>query len=80
MDEKNILVTVSDNGIGMKPDEIENIFNIDHKHTTVGTNGEKGTGLGLALVKEMVDLHKGSINVKSKIGKGSDFIFTLPIN
>lgn len=78
--EENILITVSDNGIGMKPDEVENIFNIDHKHTSVGTNGEKGTGLGLALVKEMVELHNGKINIKSKIGKGSDFIFTLPIN
>lgn len=76
--EDNILITVSDNGIGMKPDEIENIFKIDKKHTTIGTNGEKGTGLGLALVKEMVEMHKGTITVESEVGKGSDFTFTLP--
>ncbi|MBU1114285.1 MAG: CHASE domain-containing protein [Bacteroidetes bacterium] len=77
---ENILITVSDNGIGMKPNEMENIFRIGNKHTTIGTSGEKGTGLGLALVNEMVDMHGGTINIESEIGKGSDFIVTLPVS
>jgi len=71
-------ITVSDTGIGMKPEEIENLFNINTTHSTIGTKGERGTGLGLTLVKEMVELHNGTITVKSEVGKGTDFIFTLP--
>jgi signal transduction histidine kinase len=70
-------ITVSDTGIGMKENDIATIFNIDKLHTTLGTAGEKGTGLGLALVKEMVEKHNGNISVISEVGKGTKFIFTL---
>lgn len=77
--DDNHQIIVSDTGVGMMPDDIESIFNIDRQHTTLGTYGEEGTGLGLALVKEMIEKHNGTIVAKSEVGKGSDFIFTLPI-
>ncbi|NOX17512.1 MAG: PAS domain-containing protein [Chlorobi bacterium] len=70
-------IKVSDNGVGINPEEIQTIFSIDAHHTAVGTKGEKGTGLGLVLVKEMVEMHGGTIRVESMVDKGSDFIFTI---
>jgi signal transduction histidine kinase len=49
-------------------------------HTTLGTNQEKGTGLGLILCKELIEKHSTNIWVESEMGKGSKFIFTLPIS
>lgn len=72
-------ITVKDNGIGISGENIRKIFRIDSNHTTLGTNGEKGTGLGLLLCKEFVEKHKGKIWVESVVGKGSRFIFTLPL-
>lgn len=73
-------ITVSDTGIGLEKKQADSIFQIDSLLTTAGTNGEKGTGLGLSLVKEMVEKHNGQIWVNSTPGKGSDFIFTIPMN
>ena len=56
------------------------MFVIDKKFTTLGTDGEVGTGLGLSLVKEIIDKHNGEIYVKSVLEKGAEFIFTLPIS
>jgi PAS domain S-box-containing protein len=72
-------ITISDNGVGMNYEDKEKIFRIDSKHTTLGTKGEKGTGLGLALIKEMVEKHNCKIWVDSEPGKGSVFNFTLPM-
>jgi PAS domain S-box-containing protein len=74
----NSVIFVKDNGIGM--DEIirEKLFRIDASITSVGTAGEKGTGLGLILCKDFVDKHGGRIWVKSIVGKGSTFFFSLP--
>jgi len=73
-------VTVKDNGIGMSQDVIDKLFRIGTKHTTPGTNKEKGTGLGLVLCKEFVEKNKGFIRVSSTVGVGSKFTFTLPKN
>ena len=73
-------IIVSDTGIGIEKKLADRIFQIDSQYTTIGTNGEKGTGLGLALVKEMVLKHSGQIWVNSTPGKGSDFVFTIPVN
>jgi PAS domain S-box-containing protein len=72
-------ITVSDNGIGMKTDEINKLFRIECQHSTKGTKGETGTGLGLLLCKEFVDLNNGTIRVESEPGAGSRFIITLPL-
>ncbi|HSO88451.1 MAG TPA: two-component regulator propeller domain-containing protein [Draconibacterium sp.] len=72
-------ITVADNGIGISEENLRKIFRIDSKHKTVGTMGEKGTGLGLILCKEFVEKHGGKIEVKSTVGKGSEFSFTLPV-
>jgi signal transduction histidine kinase len=75
--QANVTITIADNGIGIKPDDLTKLFDISQIHTTEGTASEKGTGLGLLLCKEFVEKHGGEIWVESKIGKGSDFKFTL---
>jgi PAS domain S-box-containing protein len=68
---------VMDTGIGIKENDIEKLFRIDINFTTKGTAQEKGTGLGLALCKEIVNIHGGGIKVKSKPKEGTKIIFTL---
>ena len=75
-----VVVCVSDNGIGIKKDIIETLFRIGECTSTKGTKGEEGTGLGLLLVKDFVMKHGGEIRAESEIGKGSKFIFTLPLS
>jgi signal transduction histidine kinase len=80
--EKNhsdVTITVSDNGIGIEPDNLTKLFDISQIQTTTGTGEEKGTGLGLLLCKEFVEKNGGTIWVESKHGKGSKFKFTMPI-
>lgn len=72
-------ISVSDNGVGISGENIRKIFRIDSKHKTLGTNGEKGTGLGLILCKEFIEKQHGEIFVESTVGKGSIFRFTLPV-
>lgn len=74
-----IEVTVEDNGVGIKPENLEKLFRIDISFTTVGTDKEKGTGLGLVICKEFIELHKGGISVESIYGEGSKFTFKLPV-
>ncbi|MGE5499428.1 MAG: sensor histidine kinase, partial [Syntrophothermus sp.] len=71
-------IAVKDNGIGMKGDDLENIFRIDVRVSRTGTNDEKGTGLGLIICREMVEKHGGRIWAESRPGEGSTFMFTLP--
>jgi signal transduction histidine kinase len=75
----NILISVSDNGIGIAPDNLTKLFDISQVLKTTGTAEETGTGLGLLLCKEFVEKHGGKIWVESEVGKGSEFKFTLPI-
>jgi PAS domain S-box-containing protein len=76
---ENVIISVSDNGIGITTDNIEKLFDISQVYTTSGTAEESGTGLGLYLCKEFVEKHGGKIWVESEVNKGSDFKFTLPI-
>lgn len=69
---------IIDNGIGINDEDIVKLFKIDQQITGIGTMDEKGTGLGLLLCKEMVELNGGSISVESESGKGSKFTVTLP--
>jgi two-component system, sensor histidine kinase and response regulator len=74
-----LIVSVSDNGIGIKEENINKLFRIDYCYSTLGTNKEKGTGLGLLLCKEFIEMHGGKIWVESKKNKGSIFNFSLPV-
>lgn len=76
--EKEVAISISDNGVGMSEEAIDKIFRIDQKHSTNGTANEKGTGLGLVLVKEFIEKNGGRLTIKSKEGAGSTFRFTLP--
>ncbi|MBN2274695.1 MAG: HAMP domain-containing histidine kinase [Bacteroidales bacterium] len=71
-------IAVRDNGIGISPGAQKSLFKLDTIYSTKGTNNEKGTGLGLLLCKEFVEIHGGYIRVESEPGKGSKFTFTLP--
>ena len=73
-----IEVCVEDNGIGIPVEELDMVFDKFYQISGALTRKTGGTGLGLSIVKEIVEGHKGSIRVESKIGKGSEFIFTLP--
>lgn len=71
--------SVKDDGVGIKPENIKKLFSIDSKFTSEGTAGEKGSGLGLSLVKEIIEKHGGEISVSSEFGAGTEFRFTLPV-
>ena len=71
-------ITVQDNGIGISEEAQKYLFKIEAFHSTAGTNKEKGTGLGLLLCKEFVEIHGGTILVRSEPGKGCAIKFTLP--
>lgn len=76
--EDSVLFSVIDQGIGIQRNVLNNLFTIDNAYSTKGTNNETGTGLGLLICKEFINLHKGELWVESEPGKGSRFYFTLP--
>jgi len=78
MDNDEVVFSVSDTGVGMKPQAVEGLFHLDSHNSTIGTGGETGTGLGLLLSKEYVVAHGGEIRIESAPGEGSTFSFTLP--
>ncbi|MFO7447210.1 MAG: two-component regulator propeller domain-containing protein [Ignavibacteriaceae bacterium] len=78
-DKGNFIETVvEDNGIGISSENLEKLFRIDIQYSSKGTREEEGTGLGLLLCKEMVEMNKGTIHVESELSKGTNFIFSLP--
>ncbi|MDH7605411.1 MAG: PAS domain-containing sensor histidine kinase [Melioribacter sp.] len=76
--ENYIQVSIADQGVGMDKDIQEKLFKLGEQITTHGTENETGTGLGLILCKEMVELNSGKIWFESEPGKGSTFYITLP--
>ena len=78
-DEIQTLVSIKDTGIGINPDRLENLFDDSIFETTLGTNKENGSGLGLKLCKYFVEQHNGKIWVETEVGKGSEFIFSIPM-
>ncbi|WP_170235665.1 sensor histidine kinase [Cyclobacterium qasimii] len=76
--ENEYLLSVADSGVGIDKVNFEKLFRIDTSYSTLGTNNEKGTGLGLILCKEFIEKHKGKVGLESELGVGSRFYFTLP--
>ncbi|MCT4586515.1 MAG: tetratricopeptide repeat-containing sensor histidine kinase [Carboxylicivirga sp.] len=74
-----IEVSVADSGVGIRQENLERLFMVDSTFSTKGTLNEKGTGLGLVLCKEFVEINKGQIWAESELEKGSTFYFTLPV-
>jgi PAS domain S-box-containing protein len=80
IEERHVIITVSDNGTGIHENDIPKLWDIATKHSTYGTANENGTGLGLLLCREFVEKHGGKIWVETEVGKGSNFKFTLPLS
>lgn len=76
----NLIIQIADTGVGMSETDIQKLFSDTEHFSNYGTNSEKGTGLGLRLVKEMVIKNNGEIFVKSQPNKGSQFSIKLPID
>lgn len=74
-EEEQFTITVADNGCGISPEEKEKIFQAFYQ----AADNKPGTGIGLSIVRNIVDAHRGTIEVVSEEGKGSSFIVTLPI-
>ena len=72
-----ITISVSDTGIGMSPEQIQNLFRLDRKHSRKGTSGERGSGLGLIVCNELLQKQGSPLHVESEAGKGSRFWFTI---
>lgn len=79
LSNNGIILSVADSGMGISEEDIQKLFRTDIHFTQKGTDDESGTGLGLILCKEIVDLHKGKIWVNSKVGAGSTFNIFFPI-
>jgi signal transduction histidine kinase len=71
-------ISVSDTGMGMSPEIVNNLFKASTKSTVPGTQNERGTGLGLLICKEFVEQHRGTIRAESELKKGSTFYVSLP--
>ena len=78
--DTQVEILVQDQGVGMSEETIKKLFKVEESYSTQGTNNEKGTGLGLVLSHDFIKKHGGTIDVKSKIAKGSTFRIYLPIN
>jgi PAS domain S-box-containing protein len=76
--QDEVMVTVSDNGVGINTDAMGKLFRIEESYSTKGTQNEQGTGLGLILCKEFIEKHGGEIWAESEVGIGSKFCFTIP--
>jgi signal transduction histidine kinase len=76
--DSELIISVSDNGIGIPPENLTTLFINSEVTTTKGTANETGTGLGLSICKEFIEIHGGTIWAESELGKGSEFKFTLP--
>ncbi len=78
-DQKQLTITISDTGIGIPPEKHEKIFESFEQADGSTAREYGGTGLGLAVTKQLLELHGGQIWVESEVGKGSKFSFTLPV-
>jgi PAS domain S-box-containing protein len=77
---KSIIISVKDSGIGIPEDKIGMVFERFHQVDKSLTRNHEGSGIGLSLVKSLVEMHKGSISLKSQLGVGSEFIIEMPVS
>ena len=76
---ETLLFAVSDTGIGIPADQVENIFEEFRQADATVSRDFGGTGLGLSITRKLVELHGGRIWVESEAGKGSTFFFSIPV-
>ena len=75
--DSNILIEVADNGIGIAPEHLDHVFDRFYRVDKSRSRAQGGSGLGLSIVKHIIDAHKQTINVRSANNLGSTFGFTL---
>lgn len=80
LNKSQLIVKIRDFGIGMSNETINNLLTQNQIQSTIGTSGEKGTGLGIILCKEFIERNGGEFKIESKPGTGSTFLFTVPRN
>jgi len=78
-EDNQLAVSVTDTGEGISPEDIPNIFERFYRADKSRTRTAGGSGLGLSIAKKLVELHGGKIEVRSALGKGTQFIFTIPL-
>lgn len=79
-DEEKVKITVSDNGVGIEESVQKHLFDGDSFYSTRGTNNETGTGFGLKICRQFIQLNGGTLGLNSEKGKGTSFYFTVPLN
>lgn len=80
LNDNVVHISIEDTGVGMNNNQLARLFIADQSHSTPGLNGERGRGIGLLICKDFVELHGGRIWAESQPGRGSKFIFTLPLS
>jgi PAS domain S-box-containing protein len=78
-DGESVMVSVTDTGVGVPPDDLPHLFQPFHRGGNVTKQAIEGTGLGLSIAKALIEAHYGSIGVESELDKGSTFWFSLPL-
>jgi signal transduction histidine kinase len=79
MNRQQLEIEVADSGIGIKPDELERVFERFYRAKDERVSKITGTGLGLTLAREVARLHGGDVTAESKINQGSRFTLVLPL-
>ena len=77
---KDVTIRVTDTGCGIAPEQLPNIFNRFYQNDRSKNDFQEGTGIGMALTKELLELHRGGISVESELGKGTVFTVKLPVD
>jgi len=78
-DDDKVLISASDNGVGMTQEQLDSLFTDQHTGSSKGTEGERGTGIGLSLTKDLIAIHNEKIWAESIINRGTTIYFTLTV-